>query len=604
MFFIYARIKKQRDILLQNERKISISSIIAVPAVLLLITEAIQRGSILDTLFWFLKSPGYALATFAFLAAVYLLLFTAANRVFYSMLVLSVPLIVCSIISCNKQTLRELPLLPWNMLLMKELTTTISNAKELVGIFAVSTISGIMVFTCAVILLGALKTTWTLGARLIILAVSAVCAVLLYFPMASSDYKLSTVEIYGKQGLLSGMITYASKPWMPVPEGYSHKAAEDVLASVPAVSSASEAQDTLPDVIMVMGEAFWDPAVMENITYYTDPLPNLHLLQKETLHGSLLVNSYGGNTTNTEFEALTGLCTSFLAPDVTAYVEFYQGGQTSLPLLMRRLNYSCDAIHPYDPGFLSRNRVYGRMGFEQFVTEKDFGNAKRKGEYISDEETGDKILELYRKHKEADPDKPYFSFTVTMQNHYNYNLEWYGSERPVKFAPPSSMSREEANMLEGYLQGVHDTDRMLGKLIEYFSKETRPVVVIFFGDHLPSLNPGRTIYEKGGLTDPEPIGAIPSDENIRKLHTVPYIIWDNYKKKEPERKDICPAFLQAEAFHRYGLPMSDFQQFLFEAGRRSEDFGLSAWPQAGKRCNNEDEARYKILVYDFLFGKR
>ena len=53
-------------------------------------------------------------------------------------------------------------------------------------------------------------------------------------------------------------------------------------------------------------------------------------------------------------------------------------------------------------------------------------------------------------------------------------------------------------MLEVYTEGVRDADAMLGRLTAYFAEREEPVVLVFYGDHLPYLGDNQKGYAELG----------------------------------------------------------------------------------------------------------
>ena len=45
---------------------------------------------------------------------------------------------------------------------------------------------------------------------------------------------------------------------------------------------------------------------------------------------------------------------------------------------------------------------------------------------------------------------------------------------------------------------VHETDKFIGDLIEMLRERDEPTIVVMFGDHLPTMGPGRIGYEQTG----------------------------------------------------------------------------------------------------------
>ena len=75
-------------------------------------------------------------------------------------------------------------------------------------------------------------------------------------------------------------------------------------------------------------------------------------------------------------------------------------------------------------------------------------------------------------------------------------------------------------MLDVYVEGARDADTMLGQLKDYFTAQDEPVVLVFFGDHLPYLGDNQLAYTELGMT---------SEEHWSELNSykTPYVIWAN-----------------------------------------------------------------------------
>ena len=79
-------------------------------------------------------------------------------------------------------------------------------------------------------------------------------------------------------------------------------------------------------------------------------------------------------------------------------------------------------------------------------------------------------------------------------------------------------------MLEVYTEGVRDADAMLGRLTAYFSDREEPVVLVFYGDHLPYLGDNQKGYAELGSEV-----SIPENEreDILCSYKTPYVLWAN-----------------------------------------------------------------------------
>ena len=83
-----------------------------------------------------------------------------------------------------------------------------------------------------------------------------------------------------------------------------------------------------------------------------------------------------------------------------------------------------------------------------------------------------------------------------------------------------SVSEDVETMLRVYTEGVRDADAMLGQLRAYFAQRQEPVVLVYFGDHLPYLGDNQKGYTELGFT------AQPDWATLTSFET-PYVIWAN-----------------------------------------------------------------------------
>ena len=74
-----------------------------------------------------------------------------------------------------------------------------------------------------------------------------------------------------------------------------------------------------------------------------------------------------------------------------------------------------------------------------------------------------------------------FHYTTTIQNHMSYTADKYGEGYEFPPVPLTiSVSDEVETMLRVYTEGVRDADAMLGRLVDTFSAQEEPVVLVYF----------------------------------------------------------------------------------------------------------------------------
>ena len=76
--------------------------------------------------------------------------------------------------------------------------------------------------------------------------------------------------------------------------------------------------------------------------------------------------------------------------------------------------------------------------------------------------------------------------------------------------------------MNNYLGSVASTGKQLAAYVDSFRDDPEPVVLVFFGDHKPTLGAGNSFYEELGVNVQEGTA-----EGFYNLYTTPYLIWTN-----------------------------------------------------------------------------
>lgn len=334
------------------------------------------------------------------------------------------------------------------------------------------------------------------------------------------------------------------------PSGYSVPEAQEILT---LYERGNEPEEELPNIIVVMDEAFSDLGVLGEFETNQDYMPYLHSLQEgseNTVTGMLNVSVCGGNTANTEFEFLTGNTMAFLPQGSIPYQQYITGERGSLASHLRSLGYETAATHPYNATGWERNSVYPWLGFDESVFVDEYVGASRVRKYVSDAACVDKIISLY---EQKEGGKPLFVFNVTMQNHGGYEDSYDNFIENV--------SAEEMNSfaLNQYLSLIKLSDEALETLINYFAGVDEKTVIVFFGDHQPGDAVAAPVLAGNGMS----WNAL-SEEERKLRYQVPYVIWANYDIEEEQNADTSANYLAAEVLKRAGVPTTSYQNFLLE----------------------------------------
>ena len=280
-------------------------------------------------------------------------------------------------------------------------------------------------------------------------------------------------------------------------------------------------------LIMVMDEAFSDLTDDDAFAYTAenDPLPNLHALQNDphAISGHVVVPGFAGGTANTEFDVLTGMQTNALSAATTSSFRAVNRNLDSVLRLFGDDGYHASFFHPGDDWFYNRENVYRWMGAEETVFVDQMEDLDYKGRWVTDDYMAGFIEDKFE--EAVENGELLCNYTTTIQNHMSYTADKYGADYEYPDVPLTvSVSPEVETLLKVYVEGARDADAMLGRLVDYFSATDEPVVLAFWGDHLPYLGDNQLGYEELG-------SEVAFSEEARSdplcSYETPYVIWAN-----------------------------------------------------------------------------
>ena len=433
-----------------------------------------------------------------------------------------------------KLEIRDEPVFPRDFALLKEAASAAGGYSirwPVAVIAVVAAVTAIMVLltlaTKARPFPGALKTWWArlLGAAGgiglltgLILTVYASNDLYNSFSVSNAYYIPS---VFNELGFPYCFCHHFTTYTVDKPEGYSRAEAE----SWETGQHTGQGKDV--HVIMVMNEAFSDLTDCGLFSYSAeeDPLKNLHAAQESQycISGHIVVPGFAGGTANTEFDVLTGMQTNALSATTTSAFRAVNRNLDSLFRVFGGDGYRTLFMHPGDDWFYNRENVYRWFGAEESLFADQMTDLEYKGRWVTDDCVAGLIEAEFR--QTAEQGKFLFNYTTTIQNHMSYTADKYGPDYDVPAAQVSvSLSEQAQTLLSVYLEGVRDADAMLGRLTAYFSQRQEPVVLVFFGDHLPYLGDNQLVYQELGLE----VGVNEEDrQNTYASYETPYIIWGN-----------------------------------------------------------------------------
>lgn len=432
--------------------------------------------------------------------------------------------------------------------------------------------------------------------RILMLLVLASC--FLWIPMITeaavesqvvTDYFDNIALGYERYGFVYGFSTSVVDIGMEEPEGYSEEAvleltekigiADAVKKDIHAEGDGSAGLSVVnpyssksPNVILVLLESFMDPREIRFLQLSADPIPNFRRLRNGYTSGYLSVPVVGAGTANTEFEVLTGMSMRFFGTGEYPYKTILsETNCESVAGVLSSQGYGAYVVHNNYANFYDRDNAFSMMGFHTFVS-SEFMNIRQftpLGNWSVDDILRQQVLACL----DDTPGRPDFIYTITVQGHGGYPTEPVIADPEIKVVA-EGLSEEENNAWEYYVNQIHEVDKFVGNLVSDLSKRGEKTLVIFFGDHLPTM----------GLENRNMISG--------DIFKTCYATWNNFGLPKADA-DITA----------YQLMSYMLKQIPISGGTM-----ISLHQSFDARISSEDDETYikdmELLQYDVLYGER
>ena len=286
-----------------------------------------------------------------------------------------------------------------------------------------------------------------------------------------------------------------------------------------------------PNIIFLQLESFFDPALLKYLEFSEDPVPNFRSLKKNYSSGYLTVPSVGAGTANTEFEIVTGMSMRYFGPGEYPYKTILKEMVCeSVAYNLKEIGYSTHAIHNNEANFYGRKNVFANLGFDTFTPE----------EYMNIEEVTplgwakDKILTECIMDALNSTDTKDLIYSISVQGHGGYPAEQIVADPEITIG--GILNSAEANAMEYYVNQLREMDDFIGKTIEVLSDYPEDVILVMYGDHLPSL------------------GLEAKDLKNKSIYQTEYVVWDNMgleaKDENLKAYQLAAAVLEKVNIHK------------------------------------------------------
>ena len=327
-----------------------------------------------------------------------------------------------------------------------------------------------------------------------------------------------------------------------IPDWYDPREARELGLAYPAADIPA---DKKVNIIVLMLESYADLSRFDLLDFEVDIYVPLRRLQEESISGTLVTNVFAGWTIDTERLFLTGN-TQFISytKPTNSYIHY-----------LNSQGYSTEGLHTGEEGwFYDRRAINSYMGFSRYLYRDDFEGCSDEyqrvwsggGEPFSRDDSYffPAVLDLY---EARDRSKPYFSYSLSYQNHVGYKSDWMLEQNAIS---QGGITDESFKILTNYLAGIYDTTWRLERFIDSLRADPEPVVVLVFGDHMPWLGSGGSVYAELGINIDQS-----TEDGFYTRFSTPYFIWANSGAKMVLGRDFTgdggsfsPCFLMGELF--------------------------------------------------------
>ena len=312
------------------------------------------------------------------------------------------------------------------------------------------------------------------------------------------------------------------------PKDYSPESMKEILKDDKTTFFSDKAKKT-PNIIFIQLESLFDIGELNDVEFSDDVLPNINALQEKG-GGLFEVPVIGAGTVNTEFEVLTGMnMDDFGAGEYPFKTILKETTTESLAYNLKSYGYTAHALHNNTGKFYSRDVVYANLGFDDFTSVEYMQNyEKTLMGWAKDYVLTDYILDCMNQTEEQD-----LIYTISVQGHGGYNVtdDYEKHVTVTSIAPEKEAYKDQ---IEYYANMIWEMDEFVGQLIDALKEQSEDVILVMYGDHLPSLD-------------------IQQDElDGRSIYQTDYVIWNNCGIKFG-KKDLSADEISSYVMKKLGM---------------------------------------------------
>lgn len=402
---------------------------------------------------------------------------------------------------------------------------------------------------------------------------------------------------YYHRGFALAFAQYLRTQEQAPPRGYDAQTIASIAADLANAPVAPTRTLVRPSIIVWLSESFWDPALLPGVTITPDPIRNFREICREGRRVDLVVPVFGGGSSHTELEFATGISHAYVPISFGGFLELVDLPTPSIARLFTQRGYRALAYCAGLGDLFREPQAFPLLGFEDYVYVPAADSAPGMRLPVSDAEFTGQVINAIEQSS-----RPVFMFAASRQGHSPYVPSLY---RYYDIDVKHHITPEAASIVKVYSQSMYAADHALRALIEHFRSSAKPVVIVFYGDHLPPLE---SVYRETGFLDPA--GESPEPVGRLRKYTTPALLWTNTQIPLPEMDTpVSPGVLMSRVLHAIGIEHPFYTTLLGRVGQLTPAISPHVTVTADGQAHlvpPEDPVlhQYNLLGYDLLFGQR
>lgn len=370
------------------------------------------------------------------------------------------------------------------------------------------------------------------------------------------EHKTKYIQYYMEESLLGGIYSQYLESKVTPPVNYNSIEIDSVLSRV-SKNNKNNYENT--NIIVLFSESFFDVDLLkDDIKFDKEISSNFHKLQSEGKFVDMISPTFGGLSSNVEFELLTGFSMNFFADGSVPFFQLYNSKskvENSINIVkeLKKNGYYTEVVFGKD--YYKGKNSYLNLGIDEY---NEYDDGIKKGYYTSDEYLVDKTIE---KLQTKEKNQKLFYMNCTIQSHMPFVKEKYENYdiNIVESTLPDNLNE----VILSYAQGAYDADKSLGKMYEFIKNFDEPTILLFFGDHLPYLEDYKTdevVFDR--------LSYFNTGDNLldtyRKYNTQALVL-ANYDISDFDiGKCISPDLLLTSVLNNIDVEVNPYYYWLFE----------------------------------------